>query len=112
MTKMKTEDLKSYQLRLQCQQCGKFIDIDFFVKINERNQYGKEEEIWPKKLPEYLLIGLENIGHAIDRYKNEIAYQPMAIPSWTPGPSTIQPVKQPEPILLCQECITLKALKE
>jgi hypothetical protein len=118
---METNDLKSYQLRLQCQKCGKFIDVDFYVKLNERNQYGKEEESFPKKLPDYVVMALGEIPNYLEdlRHRSQKYTQSSLASTWATAPlgyAQSQPIQQSthqeQPIIRCQECIKLDSLKE
>lgn len=109
---MPTKKDKSYQIRLQCEKCRKFIDVDLHVKMTERDRYGKPETYVPTKIPKYLEIVFEQgIGQL---FRQKESYQMSSRMSIGIGSAGIQnPVYgSDEPIIVCKTCQQIKKLKE
>lgn len=101
---------KSYQIRLQCEKCRKFIDIDLYVKMTERDRYGNPSVYVPTKIPKYLDIiftqGVERLSRHTEEYsmRNTMKLGSAGIQN----PS----IPSDEPVIVCKTCQQIKKLSE
>jgi hypothetical protein len=110
---MPTKKDKSYQIRLQCEKCGKFIDADLYVKITERDRYGNPNTYMPAKIPKYLDIIFTQGMDRLSRYRDK-DYMHIAKKMATLGTAGVQNPHIPadEPAIVCKTCQQIKKLKE
>ena len=110
MTQKKQQKNKTYQVRLNCQRCNKFIDIDFSMVITERNQYGKPERYIPAKLPEYINHMLDNGVNRL--YEENHWNQPTRLGQSPASNSLNSHSQQRELLIVCKECKQIAKLRE
>jgi len=107
---MPTKKNKSYQIRLRCEKCGKFIDVDLYVKITERDRYGNPNTYSPAKIPKYLDI---IFTEGIDRLSRDEYYMHMTKIMGLGSAGVQNPIpNERELIIVCKTCQQINKLKE
>lgn len=104
----------TYSIRLNCEQCLKFIDIDLSVDIYEKDQFGVDEKYKSDKLPEYLLRFLETFNQFFHNYTEGRRFNNNGSLHGVPPFRSLQvnPAKEDKKFFLCSACANLEKLIE